>query len=153
MCLSPTNTSEAYTYWSIIINIERFQHASTVKCMPNTCNESGSYPLKYKLHTYTKIMILLSQSIALSQEKPLLGTRKTDTIPWRNPAFHVLLTTPKVYTNQCQGQSILTLLSILSLSEQQNLPDLHQYSIKTLYAIFKFNIKELVSSDPSPNDQ
>lgn len=52
MCLSPTNTSKAYTCWSIIINIERFQHASTVKCMPNTCTESGSYPLKYKLHIY-----------------------------------------------------------------------------------------------------
>lgn len=54
MCFSPTNTSRAYTCWSIIINNERFQHASTVTCMPNTCTESGSYPLKYKLHTYCK---------------------------------------------------------------------------------------------------
>lgn len=62
--------------------MERFQHASTVKYMLNTFTESGSYSLKYNKVIYTiKVMIFFPQSIVPSEEKPLLGTRKTDTVP------------------------------------------------------------------------
>lgn len=61
--------------------MERFQHTSTVKYMLNTFTESGSYSLKYNKVIYTIKIMFLPQSIVLSKEKPLLGTRKTDRVP------------------------------------------------------------------------
>jgi len=135
MWLSPADTSGAYTYWSIIINLERLQHAPTLTYMLKTFTESGSYSLKYKVLYTIKVMIFLPQSIIPSKEKPY-RYRKNWYSPLKKHGFSGFINNSKS-TNKSVLGTILT-VHLVSLSKQ-NLPDLHHYSIKTLYAICKFS--------------
>lgn len=151
MCLSPTDTSGAYTYWIIIINMERFQHASMAKVHAKYFHWIRITFLKVQQsYIHYRSHYLFSLNLLSHQKKNLYWVQeKLLQVLQGSMAFHVLLTIPKACTNQCSGQSILTVLSVFSLSKQQILLNL----LKTVYAIWKFNIKELVPSVHSPSNQ